>query len=85
MGAPKVPTRRSNVEHIFEMFASKDGKELMIDIVSGKRNIGYSEVLKFFVKTFDTQPGRSILVVMPGLISQGPRLGQLHGMEIACG
>lgn len=75
----------SGTEHIFDIYARKEGAEVVLDMTSGAQEIGAESVVAFFGKVYDLNPRRAILVVMPGLSKDAQRLSELYKVEVVSG
>jgi len=72
---------QSGTDHTFDIYAQKEGSEVTVDILSGKKEVHADSLLAFFAKTYDTQPLRPILVVVPRLSTEARRLNTLYDFE----
>jgi hypothetical protein len=75
----------SGEEHLFDIHAWKDGSEIVIDVTSGREEIGPEGIATFFGKAYDSNPGRAILIAMPGLNKNARRLSALYQTEVVSG
>lgn len=81
VSTPKALKGLSGVEHTIDIYASKEGSQIAVDILSGIRDVSAEAVAGFFAKTYDAKPARAILVAVPKLSQEGQRLATLYGLE----
>jgi hypothetical protein len=75
----------SGTEHIFDIYARKEGAEMVLDMTSGNQDVGAESVVAFFGKVYDLNPRRAILIVMPALSKDAQRLSGLYKVEVVSG
>jgi hypothetical protein len=83
--APWAEKGISGTEHIFDIHASKEGAEIVLDMTSGSQEVGAEAVVAFFGKVYDLNPRRAILVAMPALSKDAQRLSGLYKVEVVSG
>lgn len=75
----------SGAEHPFDIYAQKEGGELVLDITSANDEVGPESVVSLFGKVYDLNPRRTILVAMPRLNKDAERLSALYKIEVITG
>lgn len=79
--SPKTIRGLSGIEHTFDVSASKDGSEIVADLVSATNDIGPESIVGFFAKVFDAKPQRAILIAMPKLNREAQKLSAMYNIE----
>jgi hypothetical protein len=76
----------SGENHPFDLIGSKNGDDkneiVAVDVVSSDRLVGENSVTTMFAKRYDSNPGKSILVAIPGIVAAGKRLAAMYRITL---
>lgn len=76
----------SGTDHRFDLVGSKQQgsvvETVVLDVVSSDRLVSDGSVTTMFAKRYDTNPKKSILVVIPGITENGKKLASLYKIEV---
>jgi transposase-like protein len=75
----------SGIEHTFDIYAEKEGSEIVLDVVSGNPEVGLESIASFFAKIYDLKPGRAILIATPRLTREAQRMSALYKIDVVAG
>lgn len=83
--APKTVNGISGMEHTFDVYATKDNDQLVLDSVSAPAEVGPEAVATFFAKVVDVKPTRAILISTPNLTPAAQKLSAMYKIETITG
>ncbi|UCD72810.1 MAG: hypothetical protein JSW01_04985, partial [Candidatus Bathyarchaeota archaeon] len=79
--APGTLKGRSGAEHLFDIVASRDGKNIVFAVTTGPTERDPRPVLSFFAKTYDVPAEREVLIAIPRLPEDARKLAETYGIE----
>lgn len=79
--SPKVVRGFSGIEHRFDIYASRNNSNIVLDVISAPTAVGPEKIVGFFAKVFDTRPSKGVLIAMPKLDEEAQKLSALYGVE----
>jgi hypothetical protein len=83
--APKAIHGVSGMEHTFDMYATKENDQLVLDSVIAPVEVGPEAVAEFFAKVVDVKPTRAILISTPNLTPAAQKLSAMYKIETITG
>jgi len=83
--APKTIQGISGMEHTFDLYATKDHDQLVLDSVNAPAEVGPEAVAAFFAKVVDVKPTRAILIITPNLTPAAQKLSAMYKIETITG
>ena len=76
----------SGTDHVFDLVGSRKkgaGMEtVVVDVVASDGLVTDSSVTGMFAKRYDTNPDKSVLVVIPGISENGKKLANLYKIDL---
>jgi hypothetical protein len=83
--APKTIHGVSGMEHTFDMYATKENDQLVLDSVIAPVEVGPEAVAEFFAKILDVKPTRAILIITPNLAPAAQKLSAMYKIDTITG
>jgi len=83
--APKTVNGISGMEHTFDLYATKENDQLVLDSVIAPVEVGPEAVAEFFAKIVDVKPTRAILISTPNLTPTAQKLSAMYKIETITG
>jgi len=80
--APLKLQGQSGIVHEFDLGASRDKTEIVMDLISATDEVGPQDIVTFFAKVYDSKPENAILVAMPKISSSAQKLGAMYNVEV---
>ncbi len=79
--SPRELVGESGIKHRFDIVVKKGSERIVLDVVSSKGWIDEYAVLRYFVKAYDVNPAKMILIAHPRLTDGARRLASLYRIE----